>query len=1139
MTDTPLFDAPEVDGADDELTTKHPLPGQHRLTGIQLVNWGTFSDYQRIAVSERGFLLTGPSGSGKSTILDAISVVLVRPRDLHLNAAAGDATARVRDRSVLSYLRGAWSINADEVTGEVGTQQLRPGTTWSAIALDYSDGTGVETTLVRVFWAARGVKDQSGVKSANLIFDRRFDLRDLEAPLRDGLNRRTLKLELSPFFESEEFPAFQEKFARRLGIGGERALRLLHKTQATKGLSSLDVLLRDFMLDEPETLAIAARMVEQFDELALAHASVQTARHQVAHLADVRELDAHRHALSEHAGRLSLAGAATDWYVAGRAIRLHEEAIERTEKERADAAAAESRVSGELAVINTRVDLLREQHSSAGGGRLDGIRESRRQAETELSDRARRAERLQSSLTTLGAPRPSTEADYVDLVRQAKHEFDELTTQGDTDDDNRYRAFDAQKTARSRLDSTVAELKILATTRSNVDSADLRLRDEIAAAAGVDARRLPFVAELLEVPEEHAEWRGAIERLLGGFARNVLIPESAYRRASEYIEANHLGRKLLYSRVPHTPVHVPQAVGEHSVVRRIEVAESPFNEWLHAELSRRFDYTCAASLADFQNAERAITRNGQVKHGSSRHEKNDRSRIDDRRQWVLGFDNTSKQQQYERDAAALRAELQEAGHLVDRLKTRRDAVQGRIDSCRRLIDTPWRDVDTASAAQSLHEYDRLIAYFEAQHHDLARLDAEIAEQRGIAAERSNQLDEIRVRKGQASGSLTTHRAGLTERTNELAALDRPDDASLAHLDERFSARVRNLSLERLGEHLAGVQKDISKEESDAERGIQGIRGQLTTVFATFKAEWPAEAADADTDAESTPEYLAILERIEHDGLPEFESKFLALLQELSTMSLGQLRRQLDQERRQIKDRIDPINESLQLSEYGRGTTLRIVVKEKQLALVAEFKRDVAAATNESLVNDPARATERFELLRRLITRFGSSDLEHRQWRDQVLDVRRHVEFEAHEIASNGDIVEIHTSGVGRSGGQRVKLVTFALAAALRYQLGGRTATTPRYGAVVIDEAFDKADADFTEKSMRIFQEFGFQMILATPMKMVQTLSAFIGGAAVVDIQHRKDSTTYAIDLVKLIANPTLEPSAPSEPEHTERDAVDR
>lgn len=115
------------------------------------------------------------------------------------------------------------------------------------------------------------------------------------------------------------------------------------------------------------------------------------------------------------------------------------------------------------------------------------------------------------------------------------------------------------------------------------------------------------------------------------------------------------------------------------------------------------------------------------------------------------------------------------------------------------------------------------------------------------------------------------------------------------------------------------------------------------------------------------------------------------------------------------------------------------------------------------------------------------------------------------LAAGGREVEIYRSGAGKSGGQREKLATTCLAAALRYQLGGSDGGFPAYAPVVLDEAFGKADNEFTELGIKIFAKFGFQMIVATPLKSVMTLEPFIGGACFVDISDRKRSATLQIE----------------------------
>ncbi|MDR1968931.1 MAG: hypothetical protein LBQ32_09620 [Burkholderiaceae bacterium] len=210
-----------------------------------------------------------------------------------------------------------------------------------------------------------------------------------------------------------------------------------------------------------------------------------------------------------------------------------------------------------------------------------------------------------------------------------------------------------------------------------------------------------------------------------------------------------------------------------------------------------------------------------------------------------------------------------------------------------------------------------------------------------------------------------------------------------------------------------------------------------------------------------------------------------------------------------------VNDSLSQVPFnqnaGQRTYLHIDASDRQLAEVRDFKQEIQQALKNAWSEDREFAEARFLALRRLVDRLASQETEQRRWRESVLDVRLHVEFIGREIDESGVEVEIYRSGAGKSGGQRQKLATTCLAAALRYQLGGNEHGVPMYAPVVLDEAFDKADNEFTALAMNIFANFGFQMIVATPLKSVMTLEPFIGGACFVDISDRRTSSLLLID----------------------------
>src|SRR6266849_5220932 len=81
----------------------------YRLDRLELLNWGTFHGEGQVFTPKGEWsLLVGDNGSGKSTAIDALRTLLVPPRLLNYNDAAGDGRRVVgRDRTRRSYVRGA------------------------------------------------------------------------------------------------------------------------------------------------------------------------------------------------------------------------------------------------------------------------------------------------------------------------------------------------------------------------------------------------------------------------------------------------------------------------------------------------------------------------------------------------------------------------------------------------------------------------------------------------------------------------------------------------------------------------------------------------------------------------------------------------------------------------------------------------------------------------------------------------------------------------------------------------------------------------------------------------------------------------------------------------------------------------
>ena len=115
-----------------------------------------------------------------------------------------------------------------------------------------------------------------------------------------------------------------------------------------------------------------------------------------------------------------------------------------------------------------------------------------------------------------------------------------------------------------------------------------------------------------------------------------------------------------------------------------------------------------------------------------------------------------------------------------------------------------------------------------------------------------------------------------------------------------------------------------------------------------------------------------------------------------------------------------------------------------------------------------------------------------------------------------------------------------MAAALRFRLAEPDQDVPTYGSIILDEAFDRADPTFTRTAMSVFTSFGFHMILATPFKLIQTLSPYVDGTIVVKydeptINGRPQART-GYSLIDASTLPAPEPEQPCPEEPADADA---
>ena len=1075
---------------------------QFRLARVQLVNWGTFHGYFDIPVGQKGFLITGASGSGKSTLIDAFSTILVPQSKIRYNAAAQQDTNRDKGRSRVSYIRGAWRRSEDPTTGEIRSQYLREGATATVVAMTYRSKSKTYT-LVAIFRLNAGQNCEDQVKTLYGIFPDEVDVDTFMPHLMNSLDKRKLEQQFKTASNgvtfTDQYSVFANRFRTRLGIDSEDAQMLLHRTQSAKSLRSMDELFREYMLEKPLTFELAKEAVATHGDLRYAYERLEDLNCQIEALAPLPGL---QHSLEEAQTQRAYAeGLAEALPWVRRAIEAAElrDAITTYNAQREAVKVQESALSQRK---ESQQAAVQRAYAKLGGIQGEGIKSLRDRIDREqevLQARTAKATQLQQ---ILGVDELTTER-FAELKAQARRELEEGPAEREALDATWSDARAVKRQLEQQEQAIEQELVGLGARENNIDQGFIDLRAQMCLDTNIAPQELPFVGELIDVLESEAEWEPVIQRLLSNFAITLLVPEEHERAVNSWVNSRALGRRLEYRTVPAGATHPRRPKNTASLFHKVRVVKGEMQPWLEQVLASTFDYALVRTVEELeQQTQRAATIDGLERNvrdhtKSTRYVKDDRRRLGQRRDYRLGSSNHDKVELLRQALKEACQETTAAHHRVQELQRKRDSLQHRLEQVKLIAETEWEEVDQGGVekqlAQLREELDLLMSSPELQELNKAYEEAS----RALEAT-EEELQKVRRQITVAETSIEAAQARLAE--VEINVEVDPD--LFQELETKLRSRKRRLTRENINSLSDEVQAELDTSLKRAAQAITSTNTKIGNILTSYLAGWPAESAELRAEPEFAGEAINRLEALRADRLPEFRGRFLDLLNGQSVMHLSHISTQLARAKGDIETNLGPINASLKRSPYtpdGGGRYLQIEVRDNRGPEVREFQQDLREATAGSLsAADEREAIARYHRLAKIMDRLASSESADVRWQNLVLDTRRHVKFVGNEIDSDGEVYNTHVDSASLSGGQAQKLVFFCLAAALRYRLAGVDADAPTYATVVLDEAFDRADPTFTRTAMDVFTSFGFHMILATPMKLIKTLSPYVDGTIVVN-----------------------------------------
>ena len=1085
-----------------------------RLMRLEVFNWGTFD--QRVwnmQLDGRNALLTGDIGSGKSTLVDAVTTLLVPSNRIAYNKAAG---ADNKERTLRSYVLGSYKSERNEATGASKPVNLRGHNSYSVIlGVFHNAGYNQTVTLAQVFW----MKDAQGQPARFFVgAERELSIAGDFSKFGTDIAQLRKKLRGLGAEIEDSFPKYGAWFRRRFGIDNEQALELFHQTVSMKSVGNLTDFVRSHMLEPFDVAPRLSALIGHFDDLNRAHEAVLKAKRQVA-LLEPMVADCDRHgALARQVDGMRECRELLRPYFAGLKLDLLDKRLANLREEWERVEAQQKRLQERRDAQHIQVGELKRAVADNGGDRLERLAAEIQQKDQERGTRQGKAQRYAQLAGQADAQPAQDEAAFLaqrrtfaELAEQARSQAADLEN-AEREQDFGFRQGMEQRKA---LLDGIASLK---SRRSNIDEQQVRIRAALCQALALDEEEMPFAGELLQVREDEREWEGAAERLLRGFGLSLLVPDRHYKAVAEWVDRSQLRGRLVYFHVRQARPGTLPELHRDSLVRKLSVKpDSPFFDWLERELAHRYDVACCATQEQFRREARAITRAGQLKDPTGRHEKDDRRRIDDRSQYVLGWSNAAKIAALEDNARQLELRLGAVGAQIGKLQDERRALQQRIEALSRLEEfTDFRELDWGTLAAEIERLRDEYRLLESASDTLRQLNTQLAQLQQELAGTEAALQA----KAKEGGIVENkqHTAGEL-RIQAQSVHEAADAAQLA----AAGAQLETTRQAALGEHQLTVESCDNREQDargwlqdriDAEdKALKRLRDRIIQAMMGFKDEFKLETSEFDASVEADHEYRKLMEQLGRDDLPRFEARFKELLNTNTINEIANFSAQLARERETIKERIAHINGSLAQIDYNAGRYIVLESQPSPDAEIRDFQGELRACTEGALTGseDSQYSEAKFVQVKAIIDRFrgrdGLTELD-RRWTAKVTDVRSWFLFGASERwRHDGTEYEHYSDSGGKSGGQKEKLAYTILAASLAYQFGLEwgAVRSRSFRFVVIDEAFGRGSDESAQYGLKLFAQLNLQLLIVTPLQKIHIIEPHVASVGFVHNEQGRDS----------------------------------
>lgn len=1076
----------------------------YKLDGIEVYNWGIFDKkiHEFHSKGENG-LLTGDIGSGKSTLIDAITTLIVPPRKVSFNLAAG---AGNKERSIDTYFYGHYTSKNDDSgrSRPVGLRQN--GEHISVLLAKFKDGDlGKEITLASVFWfkSSEGkVNRFNVVHEGNLTIQ--TDFTDFGGKILD-LKKR-LRNKGAEIFDG--FSKYAQHFSKLLGLGTDlKALELFNRTISMKSIGSVTEFTRENILERPDVEGEIEKLSSNYEDLNRLHETIVIAKSKIEKLIPIVQAGEKAVEEKKQERHLQAAREVIDAYVADIDNKGFQSFLDRSEKSLSKKIEEQKKLKSDIENLNDEISSLQQAIRDSGGSRIEDIKSTIRNKEKIRDTRLKLATLYENLCLEANITSELTANDFNNAIDTAKNTLEKAEKHGDTlRDKDREISISISKIEHDKniIDREVDQLKL---SESNIDGRLLNLRALIAEGVGIEESKLPFVGELIRVKESEKPWQGAIERVLRSFALSMLVPEDVYDDVLKFINNTHLYGKLVYYRV--TPVsennYRPDA---NLLCNKLDMKHTAqFSKWLEHELYSRFDHVCCEDHTKLRHYQKSVSLTGQIKSGRSRHEKDDSYNINDRSRFVLGWNNEEKRIALTENQHELQKKLSELLHKRSTTNKELSLNQSRISNNYALskFSFSFTDCDWMSVANEISDLDVELKELSESSTTLKDLNRKIEQAKAQYRQLVDAKSEVDNDIGGLKNKIETVVLSIEVNSKVIEQIEESVRAEyFPFLTDEYEKILKSEDIEiRSNDKLAfKFRKWINNRIQRAVNKTNSHINEMQKAITQFFIDFHEESLELDQSLESLPEFKARLNSLMEEDLPRHENAFKLKMQQETIQHMAMFQSRLNGWKNDMENVIVSLNDVLLNLTYNKNpdTYIKISCDKVHDEDIRSFQQDIQAAI-AYIGDEELYSEQKFTRIQQIVQKLQEDE----RWRLKVVDVRNWMRFSAIECYRETDEQkEAYSDSDGKSGGQKEKLAYLCLASAIILQYGLLnsdllgSSNRPRFNLVIIDEAFIRGSKESTKFGLELFKSLGLQLILVTPLMKLDIISQYISNVGYVE-----------------------------------------